>query len=100
LKRRTPLLVTTGSEAGGERTGAASGGGGGVTPRLLSFERSRAAEDVINQARDRWMREDPWRNGWTGCTSHAEPWKEWDRLQIPWRADRARLLSWFQGCRC
>ena len=37
LKRRTPLLVTTGSEAGGEGTGAANGGGGVVAPRLLFF---------------------------------------------------------------
>ena len=39
LKRRTPLLVTTGSEAGGEGTGATNGGGGGVAPRLLSSAR-------------------------------------------------------------
>jgi len=41
LKRRTPLLVTTGSEAGGEGTGAADGGGGGGAPRLLSFARGK-----------------------------------------------------------
>ena len=42
LKRRTPLLVTTGSEAGGEGTGTANGGGGGVAPWLLSFAKAVA----------------------------------------------------------
>jgi len=38
LKRRTPFLVTTGSEAGGEGTGPASGGGGGGGVSFLSRE--------------------------------------------------------------
>ena len=50
MKRRTPLLVTTGNEAGGEGTGAANGGGGGGggAPGLLSFARGKKEKRIYN----------------------------------------------------
>ena len=66
MKRWTPLLVTTGSEAGGEGTGAANGGGGGgggVAPRLLSFVRGKNKVGY----RFRWL------CAKIGLTSHVLP---------------------------